>query len=145
MPYIRQDMAEINVSVMDAQGRWVPFFDGLWYSAEGADLVADASKVRAGGMGNEVSLGGPGSRNDCTVMIPLDDVVLAQHDTLEQRVTEDAPTKVSYQFLNRLRQPYGTTFSVLGTLGSAALPDMSTGNKDAAMYKVIVNCDERAA
>jgi hypothetical protein len=145
VPFIREDMADIRVSVADAGGTLHPYGDS-WHSVEGGNLESDDAKVRPGGMGNEVSLGGPASRDDVTVSIPLTDVVVGWHKTLEQRVIEDAPTKVSYTFLNRLKQPItGATHTVTGRLKSAVIPDMDTGSSDAAMYEIIVSCDEVAA
>jgi hypothetical protein len=112
---------------------------------EGGNLEADDSKVRPGGMGDEVSLGGPASRDDVTVAIPMTDVVSTWHRTLETKVIEDAPTKVAYTFLNRLKQPIGISHTVTGTLKGVTIPDMDTGSSDAAMYELVISCDERAA
>lgn len=142
--YLREDMAEIHVSVANEQGVYVPYFDS-WFSADGANLAADSSKTRAGGMGSEVSLGGPSSRDDVTCTIQLSDVVLGKHKELERRVQQDAPAKVSYRFLDRLKNPVGETFSVTGTLKSAFLPKADTGSSDPGFYTVILDCDEDAA
>jgi hypothetical protein len=139
VPFIREDMADIKVSI---DGTPYPSDASSWYSVEGGNLEADDAKVRPGGMGNEVSLGGPTSRDDITVSIPLTDVVIGWHKTLEQKVIQDAPVNVKYTFLNRLKQPYGPTSTYTGTLKSAFLPDMDTGSGDAAMYQIIVSCDE---
>lgn len=144
MTYIREDQADISVSVMDPSGAWVPFFEN-WYSVEGGNLESDDGKTRPGGMGDEVSLGGPSSRGDVTVRIQQTDTVIAHHATLETRVIEDAPVKVGYQFLNRLKQPYDTTHTVMGTMKSAALADMDGGSSDAAFYTIVVSSNERAA
>jgi hypothetical protein len=138
MPFIREDMADIRVNVDG-----VPYGDS-WYSIEGGNLEADDSKVRPGGMGNEVSLGGPTSREDVTAAIPLSDVVVGWHATLESKVIQDAPVTITYKFLNRLKQGVGPTHSVTGTLKSAYLPDMDTSSGDAAMYEIILSCDEVA-
>lgn len=139
MPYFREDMADIRVSVDG-----VPYGDS-WFSVEGGNLEADDSKTRPGGMGSEVSLGGPASRDDVTVETQLTDIVIGWHKTLEQKVSEGAPTKVSYTFLSRLKQPVGASHTVVGTLKSAKLPDMDTGSSDAAMYSIVISCDEQAA
>jgi hypothetical protein len=139
MPYIRQDQADIRVSV-DGQ----PFGEA-WFSVEGGNLASDESKTRPGGMGSEVSLGGPSSRDDVTVQIQLSDIVIGWHKTLEAKVQQDAPVKVAYTFLNRLKQPTGASHTVTGTLKSAFLPDMDGGSSDPAMYTIIVGADEQAA
>jgi hypothetical protein len=117
MPFIREDMADISVSIMNAAGTYVPYGDS-WFSVEGGNLEADDAHTRAGGMGNDVSLGGPAARDDVTVAVQLSDVVIGWHKTLEQRVIESAPAKVSYTFLNRLKQPLGPPASSVTITGS---------------------------
>lgn len=141
--YLREDMAEINVSVADENNVFVPYFES-WATAEGANLAADSGKTRPGGMGSEVSLGGPASRDDVTCTIQQSDVVLAKHKELERRVQQDAPAKVSYRFLDRLKNPVGDTFTVIGTLKSAFLADVDHDSSDAAFYTVILDCNEDA-
>jgi hypothetical protein len=65
--------------------------------------------------------------------------------TMEKKVIEDAPVKVSWRFKNRLKQPFGPTFSVTGTLKSAFLPNIDTSGNEQAFYSIIVDCDERMA
>lgn len=139
MAFIREDMADIRVSV-DGQ----PYFEA-WFSVEGGNLAANNGKTRPGGMGKEVSLGGPASRDDVTVKIQLTDVVIAAHKTLEQKVSESAPMKVAYTFLDRLRSPQGASHTVVGTIQSAFLPDMTGDSSDAAFYTIICGADEQAA
>lgn len=139
MPYIRQDQADIFVSIDG-----VPYGDS-WYSVEGGNLESDDSKTRAGGMGSEYSLGGPSSRGDVTCTIQLDDSVIGWHDLLETKVKQDAPMKVTYRFLNRLKQQRGRDYTYTGTIKSAFLPDMSTGESGAAYYTVVMSSDEDAA
>jgi hypothetical protein len=64
---------------------------------------------------------------------------------MEKKVIEDAPVKVSWRFKNRLKQPFGPTFSVTGTLKSAFLPNIDTSGNEQAFYSIIVDCDERMA
>lgn len=139
MPYIREDQADIRVTVDG-----VPFGDS-WFSVEGGNLEADDSKTRPGGMGSEVSLGGPASRDDVTVETQLTDISMGWHKTLEQKVIEGAPVKVGYTFLNRFKQPVGESHTVVGTLKSARLPNMDTGSSDPSMYQIVISCDEQAA
>lgn len=142
--YLREDMAEIHISVADESGNFVPYFDS-WATAEGANLSSDSSKTRAGGMGSEVSLGGPSSRDDVTCTIQQSDVVLAKHKELELRVRQDAPTKVAWRYLDRLKNPVGDTHTVTGTLKSAFRANADVKSSDAAFYTIIVDCDEVAA
>ena len=142
--FYREDMALIQVSVMDTAGRYVQFGDG-WTTAEGGNLEADDGKARPGRMGMEVSLGGPASRDDVTCTIPMTDVVVGWHKTLEQRVIESAPMKVAITPLNRLRVPNAASTTVLGTIKSAFMPNHDANSGDPAMYSLIMACNEQAA
>jgi hypothetical protein len=143
--YFREDMAQISLSVANEGGGLVSFGAGDWYSFEGGNLENDDSHTRPGGMGLEVSLGGPSSRQDVTLTRPMSDVELGWHKTLELRCQQDAPSHVMVKFLNRLGASQGLGFTVAGTLKSAFLPDMDTGSSDAAMYSVIISCHEALA
>lgn len=137
MPYIRNDQADISVSL-----------DGVikgdsWFSVAGGSLVAPGSKTRPGGMGAEVSVGSQASRGDVTVEVQMSDVVLAWHKGFEARVGPGR-IKVGYRFLGPEKTPYGITHTVVGTLKECALPDMG-GDSTVAMYKIVVECDEKAA
>lgn len=136
--YIREDMADIRVSVDG-----VPY-GASWKSIEGANLEADDAKTRPGGMGREVSIGGPASRDDATCSIQLTDVVIGWHKTLENRIGV-ARAKASYTFLGPERTPMGASHTVVGTLKSVTLPDMDSESSDAAMYTLVISCDEQAA
>jgi hypothetical protein len=59
--YIREDQADIRVSVDFGNGQLVPVF-GSWATYEDGALEADDQKTRPGGMGRQVSIGGPASR-----------------------------------------------------------------------------------
>jgi hypothetical protein len=144
MAYVREDMADIRVSIDKVN---YPSSDQPgWYSAEGGGLEAEDSKVRPGGMGSEISLGGPASRDDLTLSRPLDDVFLAYHGQLENKVQEDAPVRVSIQYLDKLGHPRAQGPQVItGTLKAATLPDMDGSSGDPAMYEIVVSCDETAA
>ena len=139
MAFIREDMADIRVSVDN-----VPYGES-WYSVEGGNLEADDAHTRAGGMGIEVSLGGLPSRDDLTVSTQMSDLTIGWHKSLEAKVAQAARVKVAYTFLNRLKQPTGASHSITGTLKAVNLPDMDTGSSDAAMYELVVSCDEVAA
>jgi hypothetical protein len=140
--YFREDMAQISLSVADETGTYRPFGASDWFSFEGGNLENDDSHTRPGGMGLDVSLGGPSGRGDITLTRPTDDTVITWHKTLELRCQQDAPSQVTVKYLNRLKQAQGPAFTFAGTLKSAFLPDMDTGSGDAAMYSVILAADE---
>jgi hypothetical protein len=136
MPYFRSDMALITLGV---DGKT---YGDAWFSYEGGDLENDDSKTRPGGMGREVSIGGPGSRSDITLQTQMTDVVIGWHNELEQKCIEDAPAVAGLSFLDRLKAPTGEGFTRRGTIKSAKLPDMDGGSSDPAMYTVVISCDE---
>jgi hypothetical protein len=94
-------------------------------------------------MGNEVSIGGPASRDDVTCTIQMTDVVIGWHKSLEAMVGWGR-VKVSYRFLRNKNTGYSTTHTILGTLKSAFLPDMDAGGAEQSFYTIVVSCDEIA-
>lgn len=137
MAYIREDQADIRVSLND-----VPYGDS-WKECEGGNLEADAAKARPGGMGREVSVGGPASRDDLTVRTNMSDVVATWHPAFEAGIGW-MPVRVTLAWLNPDRTLTGMTTTRRGTLKAANLPDMG-GGAEIAMYEVVVDCDELAA
>lgn len=138
MAFIREDQADIRVSVDGV------LYGDSWASAEGANLEADDSKARPGGMGREVSAGGPASRDDLTVETHFNDVVASWHRRLEGRVGNGRVT-VSIAWMTPERTPTGQNTVVQGTLKRAATPDMNSENAGVGRYQIVVSCDELAA
>ena len=137
MAYIREDQADIRVSL-----NGTPFGDS-WNEAEGGNLEADSAKARAGGMGREVSAGGPASRGDLTVRINHSDVVATWLPVFESFVGW-GPIRVTLAWLNPDRTPTGTTTTRRGTLKAVNTPDMG-GGADVSQFEIVVDCDELAA
>jgi hypothetical protein len=137
LAYIREDMADIRVRV-----NGVPYGDS-WRTAEGGNVTADDSKTRPGGMGREVSVGGPASRDDLTVTTQFTDVVATWHPRLEGLVG-NAVAEVSINWLNPDRTPTGRGRTIRGTLKEATTPDHGDG-ADVGMYRLVVSCNELAA
>lgn len=145
MPYIREDQADIRLSYREGEsGAWTPLFDS-WKSAEGATLEASDAKTRPGGMGRQKALGGPGERDDCTASIQLTDVVLNKHKFLENR-TGNLYIKVAYSFLGSDRLPVQgrSAHTIQGVMKSVKLPDVDSEASSAALYQLVVSCDEQA-
>lgn len=134
---IREDQADIHVTV-DGKA-----YGDSWNTAAGGNLEADAQKARAGGMGQEVSVGGPASRQDLTIGINMSDIVATWHPELENKVGH-GEVKVSLAWLNQERVPTGVVSTRKGTLQAANLPDMGTG-ASVARYELVIDCDEQAA
>lgn len=137
MAYIREDQADIRVWVDN-----VPYGDS-WKEAEGGNLEADDAKARPGGMGREVSAGGPASRDDLTVRIHNSDIVALWHARLENRVGAGR-VRVGLAWLGPDRVPTGSGITRQGTLKAVNLPDMGDGS-DVGLYELVVSCDELAA
>lgn len=140
MFFIREDMASITVNV-----NGIPF-GGSWAEAEGGNLEADDAKARPGGMGREVSAGGPASRDDLTVRTHMTDVVATWVPTLESAVGNPglvgAPSMlVNIAWMTPNRQPSGSGVTRTGTLKAVNVPDMGTG-ADAGMLELVMSCDE---
>ncbi|CAB4197414.1 hypothetical protein UFOVP1313_11 [uncultured Caudovirales phage] len=135
--YIREDQADIRV--------WV---DGIaygdsWATAKGGSLDTDDSKTRPGGMGREVAVGGPTSRDDMTVETQLNDVVLGWHKALENKLGVSS-CKVSITFLGPDRTPTGQTQTITGIVKSVSLPDLASDSNNVGMYTLVMACNETA-
>lgn len=138
MPYFREDMADIRVSV-----EGTPLGDS-WATAEGGGLEAEASKTRPGGMGREVSVGGPASRADLTVTTQFTDVVAGWHAWLENLVG-NGRAKVGVTWLGPNRLPTGPSHTRVGTIMSVSQPDIDASGSEQGFYTLVVSCDEQAA
>jgi hypothetical protein len=137
VPYIREDQADIRVTVDGVA------YGDSWATAEGGNLEADDSKTRPGGMGYEVSLGGPASRDDLTVGTQLSDISSTWAKRLESRVGVGR-VKVAITFLSPERGPIGTSATRQGVLKGVNVPDMDSTSSDAGMLELVVSCDELA-
>jgi len=135
--YIREDQADIRVQVNGVA------YGESWATASGGNLEADDSKTRPGGMGREVTIGGPASRDDLEVEIQLDDVVLGWHRALEN-VLGVGEAKIAITFLAPDRTPTGQTMTMVGVLKAVTLPDMASDSGDVGMYKLAMSCHELA-
>jgi hypothetical protein len=134
MTYIREDMATINVKLNGNS------YGTTWKEAEGGNLEADVAKARPGGMGREVSAGGPASRQDLTVRISLTDVVATWVQAFEDEVGV-GDVEVKFNWLNRRRGPLGTGTVRKGILQAANLPNIGTG-ADVGLFEIVIDCNE---
>lgn len=142
MGYIRQDQADIRVSVDG-----VAYGDGnSWVTLTGGKVTAPGAKTRPGGMGREVELGGPATRSDAVVTIQHSDILAGQHPTLSSKIGRGR-ARVSIQFLDNYGNALpGASETVVGILKGAEIPDMNGEATGAVgMYQITVGCDELAA
>src|SRR3954452_11975695 len=119
--YIREDMADIRVTI-DSKT-----YGDSWKQVSGGNLTADDAKTRPGGMGREVSAGGPASRDDLTVRIQMSDIVALWHPHFEN-LTGWGRVKVGLSWLGPNRVPLGTGITRVGTVKAPNLPDMGGGS-----------------
>lgn len=136
MTWIREDQADIRVSV-----ETVPYGDS-WKEVEGGNLEATDAKTRPGGMGREVSAGGPASRTDMTVRTQMSDVTAGWVATLENMVGWGR-AKVGLNWLGPNRVPLGTSTTRVGTLKAVNTPNMGSAS-DVGLLELVVSCDELA-
>lgn len=135
--FIREDMADIRVTVNGKA------YGDSWKQASGGNLSADDAKTRPGGMGHEVSAGGPASRDDLTVQIQMSDIVATWIPELEA-ACGDGQGKVSIHWLGKDRLPTGSTHTRTGSLKEVNPPDMGGGN-DVGMLALVFSLNELAA
>jgi hypothetical protein len=134
-PYIREDMADIRVW-LDG----IPYGES-WKECVGGNLEADVAKARPGGMGYEMSAGGPASRQDLTVRTNMTDIVAGWHPTFENRVGI-GEIDVQLTWMNRDRTLTQIKSNRKGILQAANLPDAGTAGADVGLYEIVVDMDE---
>jgi hypothetical protein len=134
--FIREDMATITVMLNN-----VPY-GGSWKEAEGGNLEADVAKARPGGMGYEVSAGGPASRTDLTVRTHLTDLTITWLTDFENECGM-GDVNVTFGWLNRRRTALGTTTTRKGILQAVNLPNLGTG-ADAGLLEIVIDCHEQS-
>jgi hypothetical protein len=132
--YIREDMATINVKLNSV------VYGDTWKEAEGGNLEADVAKARPGGMGREVSAGGPASRQDLTVRVNLTDTTATWLGAFEHEVGV-GDVEVNFHWLNRRGVPLGISTVRRGILQAANLPNIGTGS-DPALLEIVIDCNE---
>lgn len=139
MTYIRDDQAAISVTV---NGQ--PYGDS-WKEADGGSLdVPTDIKVRAGGMGKEVSIGGLASRGDLTVRTNMTDITAGWVRPLEA-VVGSGRVVVGLTWLgpDGAPMPGADALTRRGTLKTVTVPNMGA-NSNLAMFELVISCDELA-
>lgn len=144
--YIREDQADIRLTVYDSNGNQIAIGDGnSWATYAGAELEAAGAKTRPGGMGYEIELGGPASRSDCTIEIQNSDTMVGQHNFLESRVSRSARAYIVVNYLDDEGHTIpGKSFKISGRLKKAALPGQNYNSATVGMYSVILGANEQA-
>lgn len=111
-----------------------------WTTMTGGDLDAEDVKTRPGGMLNQISLGGPSTRNDCTLERNYSN---ALHPFIVQleNVAGRAAMWASYTPLDGNGNPDGPTVTLTGKLKTVKSPDKNANNTNAAFLQLVMSCD----
>lgn len=145
--YVREDQANITVTVKDKTGKVVKIKseNDSWATYSGAKLSAAGSKTRPGGMGKQKALGGPATRSDATLTVQQDDAMIAIHSFLESRVGKgDCVVTLTYlDGEGDVRA--GEVFQGTGKLKEASLGDQNHDSPNTSMYTLVIDMDEQAA
>jgi len=145
--YIRDDQAQIILTVdgitYDNDGSGT----ASWATYEGGKLTVSGSKTRAGGMGDEVEIGGLPSRGDVTITIQNSDTMLANHATLESRLGKGKWVVVltALDEEGNVRTGKGARFTLTGKGKEASKPGGNFGSSAAGMYTVVVGVNQVAS
>jgi hypothetical protein len=145
--YIREDQASMRVSVIDPVSKAVVKVPGNaidWATYAGGGIESTPVKVRPGGMGKQVSIGGPATRADVTMTIQMRDDMAAIHNYLES-ITGVARVSCFVNWLDINGTPIpGALFTRVGTLKSVALPEGNADGTAVGFYTLVIDCDEVA-
>lgn len=137
--YVEEWQADISVSIDGA-----PIFD-RWATASGGVLTTNDAKTRAGGMGDEVACGGPGTRSDLTCTIQLSDIVAAAHKANENLLNHDAQVTITWLDLMTKQPIPSSTFTRTGKAKEFSEPNGDHQSNAIGMYTFIMSCHEKAS
>lgn len=147
--YIREDQALITVTIDGTQ-----VFD-KWATYSGGELVAASQKTRPGGMGSQVSVGGPASRSDITCTIQATDIRIPFYKSQIEDKVGWAQVSCNIQYLdtqgNALQVPNGnpkggkTNMTRTGTLKHAQTPNGDANAEAVGFITIMIDCNEEAS
>lgn len=136
MPQLRADQAAVYVAVGG-----VPLDKGVWTSMDGGDMQATDTKTRPGGMGDEISLGGPRTRTDCTVTRQYTDDVLHPLFPLLESRCGSAGMLVSWTPLDGDGNPTGAkTHGISGVLKEVMKTKVDANGTEAVFLTLVMSC-----
>jgi hypothetical protein len=140
MPQLREDQAAIHVTVTGSS-----LDKNVWASMDGGDIEATDTKTRPGGMGDEVNLGGPPSRSDCTVERQYTNDVLHPLIAQLEALGGNAAMKVSWTPLDGDGNPNGSTYSITGVLKGIKKPKWDANTSGTAFLTLTMGCNATPA
>ena len=136
MPQLRADEAAIHVSV-NGSG----LDKNVWTSMDGGDMSATDTKTRPGGMGDEVSLGGPRTRSDCTITRQYTNDVLHPVFVTLERLCGNASMSVSWTPLDGDTNPNGDTHGISGILKEVMRTKLDANASEAVFLTLVMSCN----
>jgi hypothetical protein len=141
--YIREDQAEIRIAL---DGVPLGGLSDVWATLSDGVKTATDAKTRPGGMGKEVSCGGPATRANLTATIQFDEILATNHTIYEARSGKGA-CEVNVVWLDTEDIALaGSGFKRKGKLLSVAEPNIvNTDSPAVGMYTLIMGCDEESA
>lgn len=136
MPKLRADQAAIHVTVTGSK-----LDKNVWTSMDGGDMQATDTKTRPGGMGDEVSLGGPQTRTDCTVTRQYtNDVLHPIFPTLEA-LCGNGSMQVGWTPLDADGNKDGSTYTIKGILKEVTRSKLDANATEAVFLTLVMSCD----
>lgn len=139
MPDLREDQFRIKVSVTGVN----PPPIASWTSMTGGDLSSEDTKVRPGGMLDQISLGGPSTRSDATVERLYGTTIAPYIIQWEQAIGQSM--RISYTPLDSTGAIAGPTTTLHGILKGVKPPDMNANQQGAAMLALTMSCNVAAS
>ena len=118
---------------------------GVWDKHDGGASTAQDAKYRPGGLGSEVSRGGPKSVDNVTVGREYDP---SRDHVLSRRLGDMAGWArgtIALQPLDRNKVPFGDPFVRNGTLIKVTPPNYDSNASGIAMFELEFSCDGKVS
>lgn len=116
---------------------------GTWITKTGGQVEADGQKIRLGGMGPEVAVGGPSSRENVTVSRAFDDYMAVKYKTLETK-NGWASMSVTHTPLKIDKTPLGDSITYTGILNRVTVPEVDDNAAEVSFIELELLANELA-
>jgi hypothetical protein len=136
MPQLRADQAAIHASV-DGSG----LDKNVWTTMDGGDMTATDTKTRPGGMGDEITLGGPRTRSDCTITRQYTTGMLHGLFPTLERLCGNASMSVSWTPLDGDGNTNGETHGISGKLKEVMRGKFDANASEAVFLTLVMSCN----
>lgn len=114
---------------------------GVWDTLSGGEVEAEDTKHRPGGMGEQISLGGPTITNNVSLARMLSSTDWDYMRYLMQSRVGKAEVIVARQPLDRDKNPFGRPLVYRGVLQRVAPGDTSSESADTQMWEITVSTE----